>query len=277
MGALFRSGICSSIASWRGFLRSPRRVVGLLSGLNSRVFSTVPSTANFTTYIIELTDSTPVRSAPYRYAPPKLAIFRRLVDESKRVWCARANNTYSSPAFLVPKSGGEYRMVVAYRKVNSKILFHSYPMPTIEEPLAQFGNATIFSVFDLNSAYYQIPLSSDSRRVTAFCIPFGLYEFNKLRMGISVGSQGLSRVFDEVFADLKGRFVFNFLDDLVVYSSSPEKHVAHMREVLTRLERTGLTLNIDKLVLGASEIKYLEHLISGRGVKILPEGVAAIH
>ena len=150
-------------------------------------------------------------------------------------------------------------------------------MPTIEEALAQFGNATIFSVFDLNSAYYQIPLSPDSRRVTAFCTPFGLYEFNKLTMGISVGSQGLSRVVDEVFAYLKGRFVFNFLDDLVVYSSSPEEHVAHVREVLTRLERTGFTLNTDKLVLGASEIKYLGHLISGRGVKILPERVAAIH
>ena len=95
-------------------------------------------------------------------------------------------------------------------------------------------------------------------------------------MGISVGSQGLSRVVDEVFADLKGRFVFNFLDDLVVYSSSPEEHVAHAREVLTRLERTGFTLNTDKAVLGASEINYLGHLISGRGIKILPERVAAI-
>jgi len=83
-------------------------------------------------------------------------------------------------------------------------------------------------------------------------------------------------VVDEVFADLKGRFVFNFLDDLVVYSSSSEEHVAHVREVLTRLERTGFTLNTDKVVLGASEIKYLGHLISGRGVKILLERVAAI-
>jgi hypothetical protein len=55
-------------------------------------------------------------------------------------------------------------------------------MHTIEEALEQFGNAAIFSVFDLNSAYYQIPLSPDSRRVAAFCTPFGLYGFNKLPM-----------------------------------------------------------------------------------------------
>ena len=49
-----------------------------------------------------------------------------------------------------------------------------------------------------------------------------------------------------------------------------------MLVVLTRLERTGFTLNIDKVVLEASEIKYLGHLISFSGVKILPDRVTAI-
>jgi hypothetical protein len=89
-------------------------------------------------------------------------------------------------------------------------------------------------------------------------------------MGISVGCQGLSRVVDELFADLKGRFVFNFVDDLVVYSPSVEEHRVHMREVLRRLQGSGFTLNPDKVTLGATEIKYLGHLLSAHGVKILP-------
>jgi hypothetical protein len=95
-------------------------------------------------------------------------------------------------------------------------------------------------------------------------------------MGISVGCQGLSRVVDEVFTELKGRFVFNFTDDLVVYSPSIEQHRAHLREVLHRLQQGGFTLNPDKVVFGASEIKYLGHLISARGVSILPDRVDAI-
>jgi hypothetical protein len=54
-------------------------------------------------------------------------------------------------------------MVVDYRKVNTKVVFDSYPMPTIEQALEQFGGAVVFSVLDLNSAYYQIPLSKGSR------------------------------------------------------------------------------------------------------------------
>ena len=147
--------------------------------------------------------------------------------------------------------------MVDYRKVNTKIVFDSYPMPTIEQALDQFGGAVVFSVLDLNSAYYQIPLSDRSRRITAFCTPFGLIEFKKLPMGISVGCQGLSRVVDEVFAELKGHFVFNFMDDFVVYSPSIEQNRAHLREILHRLQQGGFTLNPGKVVFGASEIKYL--------------------
>jgi len=83
--------------------------------------------------------------------------------------------------------GGGFRLKVDYHKVNSKVVFDSYPMPLIEKALEQFGRAVMFSVLHLNSAYYQILLTAKSRRITAFCTPFGLFEFNKLPMGISVG------------------------------------------------------------------------------------------
>ena len=241
------------------------------------VFSSTLGTAKCTPYQIELCECTPVRSPPYRCGPPKMAIFRRMIDELLENGVVRPSKSpYASPAFLVPKAGGDYRMVVDYRKVNSKIVFDSYPMPTIEQAFEQFGGAVVFSVLDLNSAYYQILLSHKSRRVTAFCTPFGLFEFNKLPMGISIGCQGLSRVIDELFADLKGQYVFNFLDDLVVYSPSVEEHVGHVKEVLSRLQRAGFTLNPEKVTLGATEIKYLGHLLSPSGIKILPDRVAAI-
>lgn len=46
-------------------------------------------------------------------------------------------------------------------------------------------------------------------------------------MGFSVGSQGLTRVIDLLFADLKGKFVFNYLDDLIVYFRSVREHAQH--------------------------------------------------
>jgi len=91
-----------------------------------------------------------------------------------------------------------------------------------------------------------------------------------------VVSHAISIVVDEFYAKLKGRYVFKFLDDLVVYSSSPEEHETHVREVLSTIQRSGFTLNSDKVGLGASVFKYLGQLTSARGIKILCEKVTAI-
>jgi hypothetical protein len=83
-------------------------------------------------------------------------------------------------------------------------------------------------------------------------------------------------VVDQLFADLKGKFVFNFLDDLVVYSGLLAEHVTHMQTVLSRLQSAGFTLNPDKITLASREIRYLGHLFSADGIKVLPERVASI-
>ena len=95
-------------------------------------------------------------------------------------------------------------------------------------------------------------------------------------MGISISCQGLSRVVGNLFADLKGEYVFNYSGDLVLYSASISEHQEHVRQVLGRLRSAGITLNDEKIVLGASEIKYLGHYLSSRGIRGIPDRVEAI-
>jgi hypothetical protein len=90
------------------------------------LFSPVLGTANCEAYEIELCDSTPVQSPPYRCAPPKLSALRSVVGELLDQGVIRnSKSPYASPAFLIPKSGGGHRLVVDYRKVNAKVKFDS--------------------------------------------------------------------------------------------------------------------------------------------------------
>ncbi|PNF21343.1 hypothetical protein B7P43_G18393 [Cryptotermes secundus] len=66
------------------------------------------------------------------------------------------------------------------------------------------------------------------------------------------------------------------MDDLVVYSRSREEHLDHLREVFTRLQKAGFTLNQNKLHLAQREIQFLGHLLSAEEIRILPERVEAI-
>jgi hypothetical protein len=104
------------------------------------LFSSTVGTANCAPCDIELSDPAPVWSQPYWCAPPKLAIFKNIVNELLAQGVVRPSKSpYASPAFLVPKNGGGFHLVVDYRKVNTKIIFDSYPMPTIEQAFSSLA------------------------------------------------------------------------------------------------------------------------------------------
>ena len=96
-----------------------------------------------------------MRSSPYSCAPPKLEIFRKIIVDLLEQGVVRPSKSpYASPTFLVPKNGAGFRMVVDYRKVNAKLIFDSYPTPTIEQAFEQFGGTVVFSVLKLNFPCY---------------------------------------------------------------------------------------------------------------------------
>ncbi len=62
--------------------------------------------------------------------------------------------------------------------------------------------------------------------------------------GLRNAGQSFQRFMDQVFDGLDCAFVY--LDDILVGSAGPEEHIRHLREVLQRLRKFGLVLNLDK-------------------------------
>jgi len=62
-------------------------------------------------------------------------------------------------------------------------------------------------------------------------------------------------------------FVFSYLDDILVESSSPVEHENHLRIVLDRLQKFHLTLNLNKCKFGVTELTFLGHTINSEGIK----------
>jgi hypothetical protein len=148
------------------------------------LFSSDLGTADRAPYEIELSDSTPVRSPPYCCAPPKLETSRSLVNSLLRQGVVRPSKSpYASPAFLVPKKEGGFQVVVDYWKVNWKVVFDSYPLPTVEQALEQFGGAVEFSALDLNSAYFQIPCPVKVVALLPFVLPSDFLNLINYRWG----------------------------------------------------------------------------------------------
>lgn len=52
------------------------------------------------------------------------------------------------------------------------------------EALAAVGSNPFFSTMDLTSGYYNVEVHKDNKRFTAFNVPFGLNEYNRLPQGL---------------------------------------------------------------------------------------------
>ncbi|XP_023311346.1 uncharacterized protein LOC111691988 [Anoplophora glabripennis] len=96
-----------------------------------------------------------------------------------------STSEYSSPPVLVERPGKKPRFCVDYRKINAITKSESSTLPKISEVLKSFGEAKIFSVLDLKTGYWQIPMQPESKKYTAFSTPDGAtYQFNVLPFGL---------------------------------------------------------------------------------------------
>jgi hypothetical protein len=228
-------------------------------------------------YNIRLADNTPVKRAPYQLSPPKMQIMRNKIDSLlKEGVIEPSNSCYSSPSFLVDKPNGDHRLVIDYRALNKKIEIDCNPIPNIHFSFHWFAKAKYFTVIDLNQGYYQMSLGKESRHLTSFCTMWGLYQWTRVPFGLATGAQAISNLMEMIFSDLKYKYVFCYLDDLVVYSENFEQHIEHVNEVFKRLRKSGLTINPSKLKLAEKQIPFLGHLVSSQGVSIDPDRTKSI-
>ncbi len=116
---------------------------------------------------------------------------------------------------------------------------------------------------DLSKGYWQIPLTQCSRELTAFKSSWGLFHFKVLDFGLHGAPASFQRLMDQVLIGLT--FTAAYLDDIVIYSETWEKHMEHIREVLQCLQEAGLTVNSWKCVIAKAETEYLGFVI-GKGV-----------
>ena len=149
------------------------------------------------------------------------------------------------------------------------------PLPKIDKMYAALHGAKIFTTLDLRSGYYHINLNEESKAKTAFVTPFGKYEFNSVPFGLAQAPAYFQQLISMVLQDCRD-FAMAYLDDIIIFSRTPEEHLKHIEIIFQKLKAAGLKLKESKCDFFKSEIHYLGHLISDKGIQPLPEKLDTI-
>ena len=182
--------------------------------------------------------------------------------------------SWINPLVAVEKSNGDVRICLDMRQANRAILREKHPVPTIEETLQEMSGAKVFSKLDLNMAFRQIELAPESRDITTFAGPNGLYRYKRLLFGVNMASEKFQHIIWQILKDCPG--THNIYDDIRVVGTSEKEHDERLNDVMTKLEESGLTLNYDKCQIGVRSMEYLGNVLTDKGLQVSDDKVKAI-
>lgn len=103
----------------------------------------------------------------------------------------------------------------------------------------------VMSNLDMTSSFWQVPLHSDSRQYTALQYCGGSCEFRVVPFGLKTSTAALVRGLDNALQGL-GEQIMLFVDDTLITSETNDLHLEHLDEILDRLKKNNLTLNLIK-------------------------------
>ena len=188
-----------------------------------------------------------------------------------------SNSPWASPVVMVKKKDSSLRFCVDFHQLNAATVKDAHPLPRIDDLLDALHGARWFSTLDPRSGYWQVPIMVRDKEKTAFCTSSGqLYEFNQVTFGLCNAPATFSRLMDRVLSGLHWKTCLFYLDDIIVFSSAWEEHLARLRQVFKRLRHADLKLGAEKCTFAAKEVSYLGHRVTEESLLPDPALLVAI-
>ena len=120
-------------------------------------------------------------------------------------------------------------------------------------------------------------MSEDSIPYTAFTVgPLGLYECVWMPFGLTNAPATFQRLMESCLGDLHLQYCIIYLDDIIVFSKTPEEHIDRLRSVFQKLDQAGLHLKPSKCEFFKKRVEYLGHIVSENGIETNPKKIKAI-
>jgi len=212
-----------------------------------------------------------------RMSPAEIEVCKQFVEDMlKKGHITPSTSPFGAPMMMVAKPNGGFRAVCDWRALNKKTIKMRFPLPRIDETLDKLSGASVFSSCDLASGYFQIRISDEDAHKTAFTTPFGQYDFKVLGQGLTNAPSTFQSLMHRLFQPYIGKFVVIYLDDILIYSKTPEEHLIHLEKVLQILKEEKLYANLAKCDFNKSEVAFLGHIVGREGVKVNPKKIAVV-
>ena len=220
----------------------------------------------------------PPYRAPRRYMAPdsKDELSKHLRSQLEQGVIRRSKSAWGAPVHFVMKKDGSKRLVVDYRQLNDRIVRDSYPLPRTQEILADAAGHRYVITLDLSWGFWNLPLTEESKPLTAFVTHEGLFESNVLPFGLANSPSEFQRMSDSIWGHLFHLGVRVYIDDIVIFDNDFRQLLHTLVLVLQAAQRAKVFFKLKKCTVLQLETQLLGFLVSVGGIRPIPERVTAL-
>lgn len=196
--------------------------------------------------------------------------WKTLIDQHVAAGRIRPSlSPFVSPSFIIPKTDPTVLpcWVNNYRTLNRFTTPDNYPLPRVADILADCAKGSIWGKIDMMNSFFQTLVHPDDIKYTATLTPFGLWEWVVMPMGMRNSPATHQRRVTLALSELIGKICHVYLDDIIIWSNSLEEHKINVRLVLEVLRKARLYCSLKKSTLFSTEVDFLSHHISARGIE----------
>lgn len=151
-----------------------------------------------------------------------------------------------------------FRPVVDYRGINKMTVPVRYPIPLIQDIQDHLREARFFTKIDLKSSFNLIRMAKGHGWKTAFRCRYGLFEYTVMPFGLMNAPPTFQALMNHIFHDLLDAEVLVYIDDILIYAPTMEKHDALVKEVLRRLLKYHLRVAAHKCHWAVTKVTFLQ-------------------
>ena len=138
--------------------------------------------------------------------------------------------TWLSNTVVVKKKNGKWRVCVDFTNLNQVCLKDPFLFPKIDQLVDATAGQNQMSFVDAFQGYYQIALSTEDRKKTAFITPLGVYCYKVMSYGLKNAGATYQRMVTKMFKEKIGKTMEIYIDDMVVKSNLSQNHLEDLTE-----------------------------------------------